>query len=114
MLVFTSARTVAGVDLDYIQNYFDHFYGTDDFQLWSMNNNDMKIKDSWKTYKWPCKDIIYEYTKDADYRDNKTKMGSLYRLLLQRSPFIFVDDSMHMYEDLNIQEYYNPKNDFIV
>jgi hypothetical protein len=79
-----------------------------------MNNNDMKLKDTWKSYKWPCKDIIYEYTKDADYRDNKTKRGSLHFLLLQRSPYLFIDDTMRMHTEMNVEDYYNPDNDFII
>jgi hypothetical protein len=25
-------------------------------------------------YKWPAKDVIFDFTKDADYRDNKLKL----------------------------------------
>ena len=68
MLAYTSERTVANITADYITTNYFHFYGTEDFQLWSMNNMDKKIKDTWNTYKWVCKDIIYDYTRDADYR----------------------------------------------
>ena len=54
-----------------------HFFDTTDFQLWSMNNPDKKIKDTPASYKFTAKDYIYDFTKDADYRDNKLKIGSL-------------------------------------
>lgn len=54
-----------------------HFFDTEDFQLWAMNNPDNKIKDTMSSYKWPAKDYIFEYTKDSLYRDNKLKVGSL-------------------------------------
>jgi len=54
-----------------------HFFDTEDFQLWSMNNPDKKIKDDLKSYKFTAKDVIYEYTKDSNYRDYKEKVGSL-------------------------------------
>ena len=38
-----------------------------------MNNPDKKMKDTWNTYKWVCKDIIYEYDKNVEYRDTKNK-----------------------------------------
>ena len=54
-----------------------HFYDTEDFQKWSISNPDKKIKKTQQSYKWLLKDFIYDYTKDADYRDNKVKLGSL-------------------------------------
>ncbi len=54
-----------------------HFYDTEDFQKWSISNPDKKIKKTEQSYKWLLKDFIYDYTKDADYRDNKVKLGSL-------------------------------------
>jgi len=54
-----------------------HFFDTEEFQLWSMNNPDLKIKNDMSSYKWTAKDYIFEYTKDSLYRDNKLKVGSL-------------------------------------
>jgi hypothetical protein len=54
-----------------------HFFDTEEFQLWSMNNPDNKIKDTMASYKWPAKDYIFEYTQDSEYRDFKLKVGSL-------------------------------------
>lgn len=113
ILSYTTPRQTKFVDDAYIHTNYVHFYGTEDFQLWSMNNQDRKIKDEWRTYKWVCKDIIYDYTKDAEYRDNKTKRGSLFHLLLQRKPYNFIDDSFTFHAALDPKEYYQEKNDFI-
>ena len=41
-----------------------HFFDSTEFQLWSMNNPDKKIKDTLDSYKWIAKDYIYDYTND--------------------------------------------------
>jgi hypothetical protein len=112
-LAYASPRLVGNIDLNYIQTYYAPFYCTEAFQLWSMANLDNKIKDRWSTYKWVCKDIIYDFTKDADYRDNKIKRGSLYFLLLQQTPYYFIDQSMKFYREMNPGEYHVRFNDFV-
>eukprot|EP01062_Namystynia_karyoxenos_P048750 TRINITY_DN37230_c0_g1_i1.p1 TRINITY_DN37230_c0_g1~~TRINITY_DN37230_c0_g1_i1.p1 ORF type:complete len:603 (+),score=132.28 TRINITY_DN37230_c0_g1_i1:75-1883(+) len=56
-----------------------HFYATDEFQQWSMENHDAKLPDKakWATYKAPLKSYIFDFTGDAEYRDTKLKWGSL-------------------------------------
>ena len=67
------------LQLDNPSNYQNmiSFYNTPEFQRWSIVNHDLKHKGSWKTYKWPSKEFIYNYNKDADYRDNKVKENSM-------------------------------------
>ncbi len=113
MLSRTVPRNVGKITKEYIQTNYIQFYGTDAFQLWSLNNQDKKIKDAWNTYKWPCKEIIYNYTKDADYRDNKTKRGSLHFLLLQQRAFNFINDQLEFSFEETPSVYYKAVNDFI-
>lgn len=113
MLSYTAERNVPNMTKAYLSENYAPFYNTEKFQLWSMNNMDKKIKDEWRTYKWLCKDIIYDFAKDAEYRDNKIKRGSLYHLILQQIPFNFIDENMEFHRELPIEEYYTPKNDFI-
>ena len=54
-----------------------HFFDTDDFQKWSIANDDLKIKDTIQSYKWTAKDYIHDFAGDDDYRDKKLKVGSL-------------------------------------
>jgi hypothetical protein len=112
-LAYASPRLVSNIDLHYLKTYYAPFYCTDAFQLWSMANLDQKIKDKWSTYKWVCKDIIYDFTKDADYRDNKIKRGSLYFILLQQTPYYFIDASMTFHREMHPSEYHVPVNDFV-
>lgn len=112
-LAHVATRNVSQVTREYITTKYAHFYGTDDFQLWSLNNQDKKIKDSWETYKWVCKDIIYDYTKDAEYRDHKTKRGSLHFLLLQQQSYNFIDERMQFSYAMDPQTYYEADNDFV-
>lgn len=58
-----------------------HFYETEDFQIWSLHNQDKKIKDQWHTYKFTAKDYIIEYSKDQDY-SSKLKIQSLANLYI--------------------------------
>jgi hypothetical protein len=71
---YTAARFQPTLKLE--ENFFTFFHFPE-AQLWAMNNTDKFIKDEWKTYKYIMKDIIYDYNKDAYYRDNKLKVGSL-------------------------------------
>ncbi len=54
-----------------------HFFDTNDFQRWSIANDDLKIKDTIASYKWTAKDFIHSFAGDDDYRDQKLKVGSL-------------------------------------
>lgn len=105
-------RNVQNITPEYVRTRNASFYGTEEFQLWSLHNQDKKIKDEWRTYKWICKDIIYDYTKDANYRDNKTKRGSLHNVIIQQISYDFIDEEYRYYNDLDPQYWYDPKNGF--
>ncbi len=113
ILLFTPTRNVHKVTQEYLDKRFISFYNTDEFQLWSMNNSDKRIRDTWKSYKWVCKDIIYDYNKDAEYRDNKTKKGSLLPLIGFNPPHHFIDENMRFTNDLTSEEYLERNNDFV-
>ncbi len=113
MLAYTAKRNVQGIRGDYLGSRFQQFFNTQDFELWSMNNLDKRIKDTWSTYKYPAKDYIYEFTKDNDYRINKMKRGSLGGAVQQQFSYNFVDTQCICYENLDASAYYEPNNDFI-
>jgi hypothetical protein len=57
-----------------------HFYNTDAFQRWSLNEDNhrnLKCRDTITSYKFEAKRIIREFTKDTAYEQNKLKLGSL-------------------------------------
>ena len=113
LLSYIAKRNVAGISEEYLKTNYAPFYNTENFQLWSMNNPDKKMREEWRSYKWPAKEIIYKYTKDADYRDHKTKRASLYHLMLQQIPSNFIDDSFFFYRDMEPALYHDPVNDFV-
>ncbi len=112
MLTYTSDFAAHNIDTDFIENYFFHFFGTEDFQLWSMNNPDKRVITTWESYKWEAKEVIYRFNKDSHYRDYKTKNGSLTWVIMHQIQKNFIDDEMKMYASLPRKDWYNPKNSF--
>ena len=102
-----------GFTKDYLDTRFVSFFNTDEFQLWSLNNPDKKIKDTWASYKWIAKQLIYDYTKDAEYRDNKLKNGSLTFLTNRLYANNFLDEDLRFSNDLAPETYLEPENDFV-
>lgn len=113
-LTYTAPRNRHLITSNYVRDFYAPFYNTEEFQLWSMLNPDKKMKDSWATYKWAAKEVIYDYTKDTEYHDTKVKRGSLYNIIVQQNAGNFVDSDMHFHDTLDAKEYYNPENDFVL
>ncbi len=103
---------------EWVSRCFAPFYGTEEFQRWSMCNLDRRMKSGWKSYKWPAKDFIYEFTKDAEYRDNKIKELS-WKVLVNdfdaepRFMSNFIDEDFRPHTRITQAELYEPSNDFI-
>lgn len=55
--------TTADLRLRYGQHII-HFYDSPEFQRWSMDNHDLKIKKTMNSYKWTAKEYIHRFTKD--------------------------------------------------
>jgi hypothetical protein len=100
------------INQEFVDTYYQHFYGEDYFQIWSMKNQHLKIRDEWQTYKFHAKDLILDYTKDNDYYQSKVKVGSLYKLFtLRRTPRALTTDYEFIY-DLNAEDFYVSENDY--
>lgn len=112
IIMYVDKNNLKDITREYLSKHYFTFYGSDEFQLWSMNNLDKRMKDTWKTYKWPAKDVIYKYTQDEDYRDNKTKVGSLYRVLMANQSNYFLNSDFEFSDDINWKDYYREDNDF--
>lgn len=114
VLAFTARRNASKLSPKYVKDFYAPFFNTEAFQLWSMNNLDMRIRDGgWRSYKWPAKELIYEYTKDMDYLNNKIKIGSLQYLFAQHQQFNFMDDHFKVHDAVRPEEFYEERNDFI-
>lgn len=54
------------------------FYSFNDFfRIWTINNTDKIIGDTWEDYKWPAKKFIYQYHPDQLYLKYKLKEYSV-------------------------------------
>ncbi len=113
MLSFTARRNVDKLSAKYLNDYYVPFYNTEAFQLWSLNNLDSRIKNGWRTYKWPAKEVIYEFAKDMDYLNTKIKRGSLQYLFSHHIQFNFMDDRFKAHDDLGPEAFYQEQNDFL-
>jgi hypothetical protein len=97
---------------EFTRTYYRQFFESEDFQRWSMLNPDKKIRTGWAGYKSTAKDLIYEYTKDLDYFNNKTKVGSLSGVFRQRDVPNGIDSNLAPVFDLDKSLYYQPNNSF--
>jgi hypothetical protein len=110
--MLTPLKNTHRVTQDYLDTRFVSFFNTEEFQLWSMNNPDKRIKDTWASYKWIAKQLIYDYTKDAEYRDNKLKKGSLITLTNRLYTNNFLDENLRFSNALDPEAYLETQNDF--
>lgn len=94
------------------ENYF-MFYNTKEFQLWSMNNTDKLFGTTLKTYKSICRDYIFQYDRNLEYRNKKRKIGSLARVTPNKKMAMTIDSDM-IYSDKTplLETIYNPNNSF--
>jgi hypothetical protein len=94
------------------EDNFFMFFSSNDFQLWAMNNPNNLIKDTWNTYKYPCKQIIYDFNKDSEYFREKVKMGSLAKIVIQKKSVYGIDSNLQFYEEFPGLEFFNSDNTF--
>lgn len=99
-----------------MEENYTTFFHNDDFQLWSMNtiekDGTLCKDDNNDSYKEVCKQIIYEFDGNKDYRLNKNKYGSFGKVIMSKHASNFVTEDMTFYNDLDFMEAYNQSNDF--
>lgn len=100
------------INYNFLNKNLIYYFGSKDFQLWSMKNLDKKINDSWNTYKFPAKKYIYEFDGNKNYLDYKVKKGSLYQILNDVKKYEAIDNSFQLIQNLDPNLYYNPDNWF--
>jgi hypothetical protein len=88
------------------------FFNTDEFQLWAIYNNQPALKD-FNNLKLESKKIIFEFTKDQDYYDNKIKLNSNSYVFGLNSHSVILNDGQRLTaKEFNIYDFYN-RNNFI-
>jgi hypothetical protein len=98
------------IDADWDKQHVKHFYQTEEFQLWSMSNPQVREIDDWKMYKRETKELIYEFDKNERYLVNKIKMPSLFTVFRQRDLNEYTTDSFTIGRRFVPEEFYNPEN----
>ena len=89
-----------------------HFYSPACFQRWSTENPDLKIKETWASYKFTAKNLLHDFNKDDDCRDHKLKKGSLSRLFLQRDTAVGLNSDFLFLGSLDRNGLYQQNNSF--
>lgn len=102
----------AQITQHFCTTYFHQFFSSTEFQIWSMRNTSSKIGDTFSTYKHVAKALIYEFTKDAEYRDEKMKLGSLSQLFVQRDTAQALTTDFEFLDAVDAQQLYVPDNSF--
>jgi len=103
------------INLDFVNNYYQPFFTAENFQKWSILNHHLKLGKTWNSYKTECKKFIFDYNGDADYRDYKVKVGSLYQLsdTKKGNAATAITDSFEFLNSVYGEDYYQPGNSFV-
>lgn len=104
-------KSIPNVDATFIDNYFFPFYGSNDFQLWSMYKREEKHKGNWATYKWKAKDFVCNFLGNDEYQA-KHRQGSLHLILSQASKAEAIDSDFNYYDSIVPEEWYQTNNSF--
>ena len=109
-ILFASERSNSKTENISWDNHYINFFFDDDFQAWSINNRDRYheyvLPGNWKL---PVKEVIFDVTKDVDYKSSKSKVTSIDYLTLKDSVFALNSD-YHTVAKENIHIYLNDKN----
>lgn len=89
----------------FLSENYQHFFMTEDFQKWALINHESKIGKDWKSYKWPAKQVIFEFNGDENYRDNKIKAPSLNYLLTQRYTARAINNRFEFLDQFSSEDY---------
>lgn len=104
-LSYIAVRNRPNLTAEYVAERYLPFFCTEPFQQWSLNNPDKRIRDSWNSYKWVAKDIIFSFTGDEGYRRHKVKRGSLFFIILRKSSVNFMDDAFNLFHTVDTAYY---------
>jgi hypothetical protein len=87
--------------------------GNFSFQNWACYRDNSTIE-TYKNFKLEIKKIIYEYTKDQDYFDNKVKLNSNSHASGSNAYSAILDNNQKLLAtEFNIYKFYD-KNNFIL
>ena len=97
----------------FVKDNICHFYDTKDFQLWSINSPEHRQFNKWNDYKLEAKKQIFEFDKNQDYFQFKTKRGSLQTIYYQRLAAVAIDENFNIIDSNNFKDWYLSNNKFV-
>ncbi|GAA3519285.1 hypothetical protein GCM10022393_36820 [Aquimarina addita] len=103
-----SMRLIHGLERthnDLEKNVF-HFFKSNDFQIWSLQNHSSKIKKEWNSYKYIAKEFIYEFHMDKFYLQKKEKEQSLKEVLVHQSNFSILKFPKILFNKIKNTQYF--------
>ena len=112
LMVLCSPKLWSNISEEFMNTYLHHFYDSTDFQLWSINSQDVRNITKWIDYKKQAKVEIFEFDKNQDYLDNKLKKPSLRTIYVQRTVFEGIDTNFNIIPKLDLADIYLPDNEF--
>jgi hypothetical protein len=86
------------------------FFGNFNFQNWACYRNNSTVE-TYKNFKLEIKKIIYDYTKDQDYFNNKIKLNSNSHASGSNAYSVILNNNQKlMSKEFNIYEFYDKSN----
>jgi hypothetical protein len=110
--ILSYARNNGVIDADYLENYYFQFYGTQEFQKWSMRDRTHKHQGTFLSYKFHARNLVADFLGDDRYR-NKIKRGSLWHLLSYKRGAEIIDSDYNFEMSADVDSWYNKDNSFI-
>jgi hypothetical protein len=110
--IYNIAMETTHINSEWDKTHVKHFYQSEEFQLWSMNNPQVREIADWKLYKREAKQLIYEFDMNERYYLNKIKMPSLFTVFRQRDLNEYTTDDFSIGRRFVPEDFYNPNNDF--
>jgi hypothetical protein len=105
------AQNTNNINESYLNNYYQQFFNTPEFQKWSMIDREHKHQGNFITYKFHARELIATIINAPEYL-NKIKKGSLSHITKFKPACDLIDQNYQFHYDINPNDWYNPDNNF--
>ena len=112
LLIRTKTEYRKSINQEFCKDHLIYFFGDQRFQQWAFHNRSQYEITRWQDFKMPAKRIIYDFDRNEDYLQNKTKKGSLYQILNDTSKCLAITENFEFLTDFNPEDYYKESNFF--
>lgn len=109
MLFYTPTPEI--VNQEYLDTYYQQFFNTKEFQLWSLKDREHKHQGNYTTYKFHARDLVADFIGAPEYR-KKLKKPSLTHVVRLRHSCDLIDHEYKFHYAINPMDWYQPNNSF--